>query len=127
MNYLRAILSGTIVWVCVFTTFVVFAYVPGLKDSIDQQGIIADVLLIFYATVGAAVYYKKGSKETGLIIGPIMALTALVLDVLITVPIVEIPAGRSYHTFFTSYVLWVLVVINMGTVYVYWRRKVSPN
>lgn len=124
MKYLRTVLSGTLVWACVFTTFAVFAYVPGIKDSIDQQGVIADVLVIVYAAVGAAFYYKKGSKETGLIIGPIMALTALILDVLITVPFVEIPAGRTYHSFFTSYVLWVLVAINMTTVYVYWKRKV---
>jgi Family of unknown function (DUF5367) len=124
MKYTRVIFSGALVWLFVFTTFIILAYVPGVKDSLDQQGIIAYILLIFYATVGTTVYYKTGSTTHGLFVGLIFATIALLLDVLVTVPLVEIPAGRSYASFFTSYVLWVLVAVNISTVYVYWRRNV---
>lgn len=55
------------------------------------------------------------------------ALTALILDALITVPFIEIPNGRSYQSFYTYPLLWLLVVINIATVYTFWRLKIKPD
>lgn len=58
---------------------------------------------------------------SGLQLGIIMSLTALFLDIIITVPLVEIPKGKSYESFFTSPTLWILVFINTVSVFL-WRK-----
>jgi hypothetical protein len=125
MNYIRAIQSGVFVWMLVITTFTVLGLMSGTRDSFLLQSIIVSFLMFGYATLGAILYYKKGNREHGVSVGLIISTTALTLDVLITVPFFEIPAGRSYQSFFTSPVLWVLVVINILTVYVYYLLSVK--
>lgn len=124
MNKIRAILTGSLVWLLVFTTFLVLAYLPRFKDSLDLQAFIVAILIIPFAILGASIYYKNGNKDHGLMVGIIMVITALLLDVLITVPFVVIPTGGSYHSFFTYPPLWVLVLINVLTTYFYWKRKI---
>lgn len=58
---------------------------------------------------------------SGLQLGIIMSLTALFLDIIITVPFVEIPNGRSYESFFTSPVLWILAFVNAFSVFL-WKK-----
>lgn len=120
MNYLNAIRSGFIVWILLIITFAIFSSIPGIRDSMLQQTIVVTILMVGYATLGAALYYKKGVHHHGIKVGQIISATALVLDALITVPLLEIPAGRSYASFFSSPLLWMLVLINMITVYMYW-------
>ncbi|BFM41768.1 hypothetical protein CFS9_04090 [Flavobacterium sp. CFS9] len=84
------------------------------------------VLIIFYAIAAAKFYYQKKHNINGFSLGILMSGTALFLDVLITVPFVEIPEGRSYESFFTSPILWALAFINTFSVYLYWKRKIKP-
>lgn len=125
MNKIRAILTGSLVWLLVFTAFAVLAYLPRFKDSLDLQASIVGILIIPFAILGASIYYKNGNKDHGLAVGSTMALTALLLDVLITVPFVVIPTGGSFQSFFTYPLLWVLVLINILTTYFYWKRKIA--
>ena len=128
MKILRAILSGSVSWALVFITFTIFSFIPGIKDSVLQQGLIIGILIIPFASVGAAIYYKNGDKSNGLNVGLIMVITALILDVVITVPLVEIPYnGSSYSAFFTNPLLWVLVAENVAVVYLYWRLELWPK
>jgi len=85
------------------------------------------IFIVLYANESALFYYKKGIKLHGLLLGMIMSLTALVLDALITVPFIEIPNGRSYYSFFSSSVLWILAGINSITVYCFWRMKIKSK
>ncbi|WP_127121923.1 DUF5367 family protein [Chryseotalea sanaruensis] len=124
MNYLRAIRSGFIVWVLLIITFATLGSIPGIKDPMLQQTIVVAFLIIGYSILGATLYYKKDKNQHGLKLGLVISATALVLDVLITVPFFEIPAGRSYLSFFTSPLLWMLVFINTMTVYIYWVLSV---
>ena len=127
MKPFRAILSGSLVWILVLSVFLVFGFIPALKDSQIQQGLIIGILIIPFATLGATVYYKKGDQTNGLTIAVMMVLTALGLDAVITVPFFEIPYnGGSYSKFFTDPLLWVLVVENMTVIYFYWRWKAKP-
>ncbi|MCZ8215066.1 MAG: DUF5367 family protein [Cyclobacteriaceae bacterium] len=120
MNYLNAIRSGFIAWILLIITFAIFSSIPGIQDSMQQQTIVVTILMVGYATLGAALYYKKGVHHHGIKVGLIISATALVLDALITVPLLEIPAGRRYASFFSNPLLWMLVLINMITVYMYW-------
>ena len=125
MNKLRAIFAGAIVWVFVFIAFMVLAYVPIIKDSMNKQSLIVGILIIPFALLGASIYYKNGNKDNGFIIGTIMVVTALTLDALITVPLVFIPNGGNYQSFYTYPLLWLLVAVNLATVYFYWKLKVK--
>jgi len=72
-------------------------------------------------------YYKKGNKIHGLLLGIIMSVTVLILDALITVPFVEILNGETYQSFFSSTVVWILAIINLITVYCFWRIKIKKK
>ncbi len=116
MKHLRAVVIGAMVWAFIFVTFALLGLVPTLKDSLNLQALVAGVLIVPYGIFGASVFYKNGNKENGVTIGIIMALTALILDALITVPFIEIPNGRTYQSFFSYPLLWLLVFINIATV-----------
>jgi len=125
MNYFRAIFSGFLVWLCVGISFYILDLIPFLHDYFNIQAIIMMIAIVFFAIVSAEFYYKNGTKTNGYKLGFIMSGTALLLDVFITVPFVEIPNGRSYESFFSSPVLWLLAIINALSVSFYWRKKIK--
>jgi len=127
MKKIRAISTGALVWLFIVITFVILGYVPMLKDSLDRQAIVVSIFIVPFAVYGASVYYRNGSKENGLIIGIVMAATALLLDAIVTVPLIEIPKGGSYQGFYTYPLLWLLVAVNIATVYFYWRLKIQRS
>lgn len=127
MKNFRAISTGALIWLFVFTTFSLLGYVPTIKDSLNHQTLIVALLIIPYALFGTSIYYKNGNKVHGLVSATIMSLTAILLDVLITVPLVEIPKGGSYIRFFTYPLFWLLVAINTSTVYLYWIFKIKQS
>ena len=127
MNYPRALLAGVIAWLCVVITFYVLEHIPFFKESMYTQAFIAAFTIIFYAWFAAWFYYKKAIKKSGLLAGIVITGTALVLDVLVTVPLIEIPKGSSYQAFFSNPLLWILAVINVLTVFLYLKRNTSVS
>jgi archaellum biogenesis protein FlaJ (TadC family) len=125
MKKFRAILTGALVWVFIFISFTILSTIPTIKDSMNLQALIVAVLIIPFAIFGASVYYKNGNNDNGFVLGIKMVITALILDALITVPFVVIPTGGSYLSFYTFPLLWLLVAVNMATVYLYWKLKVK--
>ena len=125
MNWGRAILSGTIAWLCVVLTFYVLENIPFFQKSSTMLAIIAVFAIVLYAWFAAMIYYKNAEKESGLLAGIVITATALILDVFITVPFIEIPKGSSYQAFFSNPLLWILVIINVSTVFVYWKRNIA--
>lgn len=125
MIYLKGIVSGVFVWLCVSLSFYVLEQIPLVKDSFSAQALIVMICISLYAFLGAQFYYKKGDQTNGMLVGILISGTALLLDILITVPLVEIPNGSSYQSFFSSPVLWILVLITVFTVYFYWRKKIK--
>lgn len=127
MNKIRAILSGILVWVLVFSTFTVLSFIPATKDSPTLQNILVSLLLILFSYLGASFYYKGGNKTHGFLVALAMIMTILFLDAIITVPFVVIPQNGSYAAFFTSLILWILVVENILITYLYWRWRVKSQ
>ena len=125
MKHLRVIFTGAMIWVFIFLTFALLGFVPGIKDSLNLQAIVVGILIVPYAIFGAHIFYKNGNKKNGMRIGSMMALTALILDALITVPFIEIPKGGSYQSFYSFPLLWLLVSINITTVYFFWKVKIK--
>lgn len=124
MKKFRAILTGALVWVFIFISFTILGTIPTIKDSMNLQALIVAVFIIPFAIFGASVYYKNGNNDNGFVLGIKMVITALILDALITVPFVVIPTGGSYLSFYTFPLLWLLVAVNIATVYLYWKLKV---
>lgn len=127
MNYPRALLAGIIAWLCVVITFYVLEHIPFFNESMTTQAFIAAFTIIFYAWFAAWFYYKKAAKKSGLLAGIVITGTALILDVLVTVPFIEIPKGSSYQAFFSNPLLWILAVINVLTVFLYLKRNTSVS
>ncbi len=122
----RSILSGGIVWVMIFSLFLILSLVPLVKDSLTAQGVTVMVLVIPFSLLAALFYYRKGAASNGLVVGIIMVLTALFLDSVITVPLLIIPAKGSYVTFYSDPLLWILIAENFLVIFLYWRLKVFP-
>ena len=127
MKYLRIFIPGFFVWLCVSLSFYILGFVPLVNNSFNTQAVIVMIFIVLYSNESALFYYKNGIKLHGLVLGIIMSLTALFLDALITVPFVEIPNGRSYYSFFSSPILWILATINCITVYCFWNIKIKSK
>ena len=121
MKYIRAIFSGILVWIAVSLSFYVLEQILFVKDSFFWQSFMVTIWIVFFAIGAGKFYYLKNYKMSGLQLGIIMSLTALFLDVIITVPFVEIPNGRSYESFFSSPVLWILAFVNAFSVFI-WEK-----
>ena len=124
MNYIKALFSGFLVWLCLIFSFYVLENIPMMKNFFVGQALIITIAIVFYAVGSAALYYKKENKPNGFLLGMAMSATALLLDVFITVPRFEIPKGGSYLSFFSSPFLWLLVSVTVLSVYFYWRKKI---
>lgn len=124
MKTFRIIAIGTLIWFLVFTSFAVLDALPSLNGNVDSQAFILSFFIVPFAIFGAYIYYKNGNHDHGIKTALIMGITALVLDALITVPLVEIPQGRSYQSFFSYPQLYLLVALNMLSIYLYWRIRV---
>lgn len=125
MKYIRAIFSGILVWFAVSISFYILEQIPVVKDSFFWQSVIVAISIVFFAIGAAKFYYLRNYKMDGLKLGIIMSLTALFLDIIITVPFVEIPNGRNYESFFTSPILWILAFVNAVSVFLW--RKLNKN
>jgi hypothetical protein len=120
----RAILSGALIWFLVLGLFGVLDIVPATHQSPLLQAVIVSILIIPFALIGANIYYRTGDRSSGLSVGFVMVVTALLLDVLITVPLVEQPLhGTDHLQFFTNPLLWVIVVEDLIVIYFYHRMK----
>ncbi|QSB25650.1 DUF5367 family protein [Flavobacterium sp. CLA17] len=127
MNYVKMSLTGVFVWICVSAAFYLSVLFDSINYNFNIKLLIVLLIMFLSATTGARFYYKNGTKTHGLLLGLGMSITAVLLDVLITVPFVEIPKGSSYQHFFVSPVIWILVVFNTATVYGYWKLKIKPK
>jgi len=116
----RAIFAGALIWALVFGLFGVLDFIPATRDSSKLQGVIAGVCVIPFALLGAWFYYRKGDRGHGWSVAFVMVIAALLLDVFITVPLVELPYhGRDHQAFFTDPLLLIIVAEDLFVIYAY--------
>jgi hypothetical protein len=121
----RAIFAGALIWFLVLALFGVMDFIPATHQSTLLQGVIACVGIIPFALIGAQHYYKARDRSSGLTVGLVMISTALLLDLLITVPLIEQPLhGTTHFQFFTNPLLWILVLEDLIVIWLYYRLKV---
>lgn len=113
--------SAVIVWILGVTAFVASYFVPVMSDPDLQANWVLSIALIPSAALGAHIYYRKGHKANGFVLGVHMFLVAMILDALITVPVLIMPYGGNHISFFTDPGFWLIAVEYVSVVAAYWQ------
>lgn len=125
MNLSRAFLSGIIVWTAIFLAFTIMSFIPALKNAETVQTYIVYLLLMPILFGALTFYYKKGQSNNGFQVGLIIILTCLLLDALITVPLVIIPHGGDYISFFINPLIAFMGLEILLLSFGYWATQVK--
>ncbi|MEN8788376.1 MAG: DUF5367 family protein [Flavobacteriaceae bacterium] len=126
MKTIRALLTATTVWILGVSTFIISYYVP-LMDDLDLQANIAlSLSLIPLGWLGSRFYYLKYQQPNGFVFGLVMVFTAIILDALLTVPLMILPIGGTYLEFFSAPAFWLIATEYYLVVLLYWWVKVKP-
>ncbi|MEQ9165824.1 MAG: DUF5367 family protein [Fulvivirga sp.] len=124
LNIKRAIVSSIIVYVLLIPVFIGSYYVPIMNDPDLQANLALMVAMLPAAYFAAHIYYSKGLKTNGLVVGCFMFLMAIILDAVITVPVFIIPLGSDHFSFFGDISFWLIGLEYIAVIAGYWRFKV---
>ncbi len=127
INIKSVIISACIIWTLAVAAFVASYFVPIMSDPDLQANWVLSIALIPSALLGAHIYYRKGHKTNGFVLGASMFLVAMILDTIITVPFLIMPYGGNYVTFFTDQGFWLIAVEYVSVVASYWQIERVVN
>jgi hypothetical protein len=114
-------ISSVVVYIIGITAFV-GSYFVTIMDNADQQAnFVLMMTIIPAALIGAHIYYRRGYKTNGFLLGTAMFFGAMILDALITVPVFIIPTGGDYMSFFGDLGFWLIAVEYISVVAAYWQ------
>lgn len=121
LSFKHAAISSAVVYVLGILAFVGSFFVPIMDDPDLQANLALMVAIIPAAYLGAHIYYRKGYKTNGFVLGSAMFLSAIVLDSIITVPVFIIPNGGNHLSFFTDPGFWLIGFEYIIVIVAYWR------
>lgn len=127
LNIKRTIVSSIIVYILLIPVFIGSYYVPILEDPDLQANLALMMAMLPAAYFAAHIYYRKGLKTSGYVLGCFMFLMAIVLDSIITVPVFIIPLGGDHLSFFSDISFWLIGLEYMTIIVAYWQLKVVKN
>ena len=117
LNLTRACKAALIAWTLGVASFVAGYLVPSSDpDLVANTVLFCAVPLV--ATVGARFYYQQAESK-GLFLGLFMFAVAGSLDAVITVPLLIMPAGGSYTTFYGDPGFWIIGIEYVAAVALY--------
>ncbi|MDW7691948.1 DUF5367 family protein [Flammeovirgaceae bacterium SG7u.111] len=125
MDIKRLILAAVVAWCLGVSAYSCSYLFTLLNDPEMQANIILTIALIPSAIIGARFYYAK-EEVNGFKLGSMMFLVTMCLDALITVPLLIIPSGGSYLSFFSDLGFWLIAVeyiLVVGTYSAYLARS----
>ncbi|MEP4091268.1 DUF5367 family protein [Reichenbachiella sp.] len=125
MKIIRAILVAILIWLLGVMVFMMAYSVRLVNDLELQSNLALATALIPLGWYGTKYYYRKGSKFHGQLLGLVMVSTAIFLDVIITVPLLIIPAGGNYLEFFGAISFWLIAMEYFLVILIYWRLNVK--
>lgn len=125
MNTLKAILFGAMIWMGGVSIYAISYFMPLIENIELQANISLAIGLIPIAWFAARFYFKKESLDHSIKAAISMLLTAILLDVLITVPFLIIPYGGSYLSFFTGFSFWLIATEYLLVILIYSRMKAN--
>lgn len=127
MKTIRALAIGTLVWVFGVTAFTTLYELPLMENRYTQANIGLALIVPFLVWFGSQMYYHKVRTTHGIKLGILMLLASATLDALITVPLLIIPFGGSYSSFFGALDFWLIAFEFLLVSIMYWYIKVRPQ
>lgn len=125
MEIQRAIISAAIIWIIGVTAYIL-SYFVVIMDNPELQGnLVLIITLVPSVLLGIKYYYKNGTHTNGFKLGVFMFLVTFCLDALITVPLIIIPAGGNYLTFFSDPWFWLIGLEYILLVGIYTRYRLK--
>lgn len=124
MKTLKALGIAIIIWILGVSAFTLIHELPLMEDRYLQANIGLAFVVPFLVWAGAWLYYRKGNLTHGLKLGLVMLLVSATMDVLITVPLLILPSGGSYSSFFGSLDFWLIGLEFIGVTTLFWYLKV---
>lgn len=124
MKVKYAILIGIVIWAVAASLFTLSFSIPILENPEQQANMVLFIVIMPLVWMGCKFYYKKDKTTHGFLVGQTLLLTAIALDVIITVPFIIIPSGGSYYSFFTSLGFWIVAVEFIAVAVLYWYAMV---
>lgn len=124
MKTVKALGIGILIWILGVSAFSATYMLPISEDRHLQANIGLALVVPFLVWLGAWLYYKKVKSTHGSMLGSLMLLASATLDALITVPLLIIPNGGSYTSFFGSIDFWLIALEFVAVATLYWYAKV---
>ena len=121
MSLVRALIVSIVLWMIGALVFSIASMLPFIQEVPNGASWILAVLLIPLAIIGSRFYYHRGRKVHGVLLGLFMLSVSILMDALITVPMVILPSGGSYHSFFMDLGFWSVGMVYVGTVAFYYQ------
>ena len=117
LNLKRALKAAGIAWTLGVASFVAAFLLPTSNpDLVANTVLFCAVPLV--ATVGARFYYQHAAAK-GVVLGLFMFTVAGSLDAVITVPLLIMPAGGSYTSFYGDPGFWIIGIEYAAAVALY--------
>jgi hypothetical protein len=127
MKQFRIIGIGIIIWIIGVSIYTLSFYIPILEDSEFQANILLSLGILPVVWFGTKQYYRTKSTTKGYWLGLAFFLIATVLDALITVPLLIVPNGGTYYSFFTAAGFWLIGIEFIIMTTAYWYTKVQSK
>jgi hypothetical protein len=121
INVRNAVIAAIVVWLLAVIAFVASWSFPVMPDPDQQANWVLSIAIVPAALIGAHIYYRKGHKTNGFVLGVLMFLVAMMLDAAITVPLLIMPYGGDHVTFFTDLGFWLIAAEYVVVVALYWK------
>ena len=127
MKTVKALAIGSFVWILGVSAFSILYMLPIMEDRYLQANIGLALVVPPLVWLGTWIYYKREKFTHGLKLGLLMLMASATLDALITVPILIIPYGGSYASFFGSLDFWLIAIEFILVSLTYWYLHVRPK
>ncbi len=113
MKIWKSIWFGAILWVLIFFEVSILMFGFGLSGGAPYY-ITHYILSILLAGIVALIYFRneKTSFGNGILTGVIFAITGIILDAIITVPLFV----KSYALMFGNFMTWIGILLGILTV-----------
>lgn len=127
MATIKAVILGTCMWALGVGFYTLSYYIPFLDDLELQANLALALAIVPIAWVGAHFFYRWAPEVDGLKLSAIIILTAIFWDSVITVPLLIIPQGGSYGSFFLALGFWCIALEYALVIWSYWKFRIKTK
>ncbi|MEX0359835.1 MAG: DUF5367 family protein [Allomuricauda sp.] len=124
MKTIKTLGISIAIWILGVSAFTSIYELPIMENRYVQANIGLALVVPILVWAGAWLYYRKGNLTHGLKLGLVMLLVSATMDALITVPLLVLPSGGTYASFFGSLDFWLIGLEFIGISTLFWYFKV---